>query len=140
MDTFEQEAAIRGYPIQIDNLIIVYESHLPAPICGNSNVVSSENNVQKTIRISLTNDCWNCQSELETLLFHEMGHCILGRDHDNGVLPKGYPRSIMYATGVHMYTACGYDINGGPEDLTYRRDYYLDELFTPGTPIPDWGK
>lgn len=67
----------------------------------------------------------------EDIIFHEMGHGILGRRHLNTVLENGDWKSIM----------CGGDkVDGRSWNINYhgqRRDYYLDELFKESTPIPD---
>jgi hypothetical protein len=52
-----------------------------------------------------------------TLVIHELGHCTLGRDHVEGYLPNGCPKSIMH-----------------PSDGLFGcffkdQDYYLRELF-----------
>ena len=135
---FIEEAAARGHPISINNLIIKYELSSSTIFCATSNVITSGNDVQKIISIkSLT--CWQNDVQLETIIFHELGHCILGREHDMTLMPKGDPKSIMYPDNATLYSPCVYPI-GSPCDLLYRRNYYLDELFNPATPLPDWGK
>ncbi|MFI5131959.1 MAG: hypothetical protein ACHQFX_18280 [Chitinophagales bacterium] len=134
---FITEAAARGHQISINNLIIKYELS-STPFCATSNVITSGNDVQKIISIqSLI--CWQNDVQLETIIFHELGHCILGREHETSLMPKGDPKSIMYPDNATLYTPCVYPI-GSPCDLLYRRAYYIDELFNPATPVPDWGK
>jgi len=135
---FISEAAARGHQITINNLIIKYDLSSSTTICASSNVVTSGNDDQKIISIKSL-DCWLNDVQLETLIFHELGHCILGREHDTGLLPNGDFRSIMYPANITLYSPCVYPI-GSPCDFLYRRNYYLDELFNPATPIPDWGK
>lgn len=134
---FISEATARGHPVTINNLIIKYDLSNTS-FCATSNVITSGNDVQKIISIkSLT--CWQNDVQLETIIFHELGHCILGRAHDMTLMPKGDPKSIMYPDNATLYSPCVYPI-GSPCDLLYRRNYYLDELFNPATPLPDWGK
>ena len=59
----------------------------------------------------------------EVLIFHEFGHCILGRDHDTSLL-DGYfmPKSIMYP---YIF---------GDKYLE-QENYYLSEL---KSPEKDW--
>ena len=64
-------------------------------------------------------------------MFHELGHAFLSRGHDNGKLPKGGWKSLM-STGMLDYYAV--------DSLSYKRNYYLDELFDISTPSPWWGK
>lgn len=140
VDLFEQEAAIRGIDMKINNLIIKYDPSLPVSVCGKSNVISSDNNVQKIISINPNIKCWNSDQELQALIFHEMGHCILGRSHDNGLLPNGSPRSIMVENDLGLFSICIYPIDGQPCDKSDRKTYYMDELFNPSTSVPGWAK
>ena len=135
---FITEAKARGDDISINNLIIQYEYSQSFQYCAASNVVSSQNDVQKIIYIK-ANQCWQNGTQLETLIFHELGHCILGRDHDMSLMTKGYPKSIMYTGDITLYSPCVYALNDSCNKL-YRRAYYIDELFNPSTPVPDWGK
>jgi hypothetical protein len=135
---FITEAAARGHQVSINNLIIKYELASSTTFCATSNVITTANDVQKIIYIKSLN-CWQNDVQLETVIFHELGHCILGREHDNTLMPKGDPRSIMYPAGIALYSPCVYPL-GSPCDFLYRRPYYIDELFNPATPLPDWGK
>ncbi len=139
VDSFVVAASERGQNITINNLIIQYDSSLSNAYCANSNVISSKNNVQKIIYINANIKCWQNSGQLETLIFHEMGHCILGREHDISLLPNGDAKSIMYPDDISLYAPCAYPINDSCNQL-YKRSYYLDELFNPNTPVPDWGK
>lgn len=135
---FIAEANAKGHPLSINNLIIQYDYSQSFQYCAKSNVISSQNDVQKIISVN-AQKCWQNDTQLETLIFHELGHCILGRNHDMSLLPKGDPKSIMYPDNIELYSPCVYAI-GGPCDFLYRRSYYVDELFNPTTPVPDWGK
>lgn len=140
IDSFLNEAAARGHHFSINNLIIQYDSSLTPAYCGESNIISAENNVQKIISINPNLKCWENNEELEALIFHELGHCFLGRQHDNSLLPNGDPKSIMTAKDVSIYSPCIYNFGDTTCDKRYRRTYYLDELFDPNTPVPKWGK
>ena len=135
---FITEAKARGHNISINNLIIQYEDSQSFQYCAASNVISSQNDVQKIIYVK-AQQCWQNNTQLETLIFHELGHCILGRDHDMNLMPKGDPRSIMYAGDITLYSPCVYALSDSCNKF-YRRTYYLDELFNPSTPVPDWGR
>lgn len=139
IDTFVKEAALRQHPMLINNLIIRFDSSLTPLVCAASNVVSSQNNVQKIISINAAKTCWQNSTQLETMLFHELGHCVLGRQHDTKLLPNGAPKSIMCLNDIALYSPCIYALGDSCNKL-YRRTYYLDELFNPATPVPDWGK
>jgi hypothetical protein len=139
VDSFVVAAAERGHNITINNLIITYDSSLSNAICANSNITSSRNDVQKIIYLNPHFQCWQNSRQLETLLFHEMGHCILGREHDTTTLPNHDPKSIMFPGDILLYAPCTYPIGNSCNQL-YKRDYYLDELFDPDTPVPDWAR
>lgn len=64
----------------------------------------------------------------EVMLFHELGHGLLKREHINDLFISGDPKSIMHPTRIPNYT--GLDIG--------RRVYYMDELFNPNTIAPEW--
>lgn len=139
VDSFVAAALERGYNMTINNLIIRYDSSLSNVYCANSNITSAENDVQKMISLNPNIKCWQNSRQLETLIFHEMGHCILGRQHDKTLLPNGNPKTIMYPDNIGLYAPCAYPINDSCNQL-YKRDYYLDELFDANTPVPDWAK
>ncbi len=139
VDSFVKAATDRNYSITIDNLIIKYDSALDSRYCAASNVISTTNNVQKTILVNAKLKCWQNSRQLETLLFHEMGHCLLGRDHIADTLPNGDPKSIMVSGDILLYAPCAYPIGNDCNKL-YKREYYLDELFNPNTPVPAWAK
>lgn len=86
------------------------------------------------IEILDTGPCWTERSEIEkeNLVFHELGHALLQRNHINGTLPNGIsPKSIMCGDGTcsnyHTFYA------NGP-----LRAYYLDELFDDETVFPNF--
>ena len=62
---------------------------------------------------------WNQRSTIkqENVIFHEMGHCVLNRDHTQGLFEDDCPKSIMYPSLM--------------TDWCYlkRYDYYMKELF-----------
>jgi hypothetical protein len=137
VDSFVSAASERGYNITINNLIITYDSSISNIYCAYSNVTSAANDVQKIIYVNPNIHCWQNHTQLETLIFHEMGHCILGRSHDTMRLPNGDPKSIMFPDDISVYSPCVYPIGDSCNKL-YKRDYYLDELFDENTPVPDW--
>lgn len=134
IDLFESEAAKRGLDINIDNLIVEFESDLIGPqgeeaagLC----TFQSDNNPTPHIHLDTNSYNWtNNIHHREILVFHELGHCILNRyEHTNTSLPNGNRSSIMRGTGEQLY--------GGNLNF-FKREYYIDELFNPNTPPPDW--
>jgi len=140
VDSFVQEAALHGIHLVINNLIIRYDSTLSNQYCAVSNTTSLYPSFQKIIAVNPRIRCYSNNEQKEVLFFHELGHCILGRAHDNRLLPNGDPRSIMVEGDIDLYAPCTYPIGGVCNDNTFKRPYYLDELFNPETPVPDWAK
>lgn len=140
IDTFLKEAESRGHHLTLNNLIITYDANLGDLVCGqcNSNNIQSAN--QKIITFNSTLKCYENSQQQEALIFHELGHCVLGRSHTDDLLPNGDPKSIMIENHFALYSPCVYQIGSGNCNNTFKRTYYIDELFDPSTPIPDWAK
>lgn len=136
--SFVQEAAQHGDTLTINNLIIKYDSSQNAAFCALCNSLSPQPDVQKIITVNPNLRCYTNAQEKEALFFHELGHCILGRAHDNSLLPNGDPKSIMVEDNIRLYAPCEYPIGGTCQDNTYKRTYYMDELFNERTPVPQW--
>jgi len=70
-------------------------------------------------KIEIDGVWWYSASELdrEILIFHELGHCVLGQGHRNYTLSDGCRGSVMdeYHIGAYCYEK--------------HYDYYLEELF-----------
>lgn len=137
---FMNEAAQRGFAYRIDNLILRYDASLTSSVCGRCNETTSANTVQKIISINPNTVCWTNDEELEALIFHELGHCFLGRQHLSDVLPNGDPKSIMTPNNNVLYPPCSYAVGNDPCNKLYKREYYVSELFDTSTPVPDWAK
>ncbi len=62
-------------------------------------------------------------------MFHELGHAILGRWHQNEQLSNGDFKTMMFARNQFgLYN----------EFTPERRAYCLNDLFNPETPAPIW--
>jgi hypothetical protein len=106
------------------------------PYCATCNSKSFDSSIQKIISIN-PDQCWLNDYAKEALIFHELGHCILGRDHDNGVLPNGDPKRMMIENNIGIYAPCVYAIGGDHScNFIFKRDYYISELFADETAIP----
>lgn len=69
-------------------------------------------------------------AQRESLVFHELAHCLLKRPHNNGSFEYGECKSWMREDE----SFCHINLHN-PE----WREYYLDELFRPsGVPVPYW--
>ena len=80
---------------------------------------------------------WEDANELdkERLIYHELGHCLLRREHRNKVLPNGEWASMMRGRPLPENSFFTTNYSGK------RRDYYIRELFNKSAePIPNWAK
>lgn len=119
-DSFEAEAAQRGVTIDLEALRVSGDVRL----IGTINVIGQCVHTEKepnTIIVDVV--YWNSAEHLEKefLIFHELGHCALNRDHIDDSDANGDCISIMTSgTGLcHInYTEA-------------TRSALLDELFTP---------
>ena len=135
VDQFIAEAKAHGQEIVIDNLII----ELTTPVenggqfvCG---VTYGEIIGQTQNRIVIDTEClaWrHSDRSREILVFHELGHAILFRNHRTDKLPNNDFASIMVGTTWNIDDFYIFD--------TEKRQYYIDELFDSSTPIPDWAE
>lgn len=138
VEAFLEEAHTRGKHIELENLIVQLAS--PAvQTCGSCNSTDIASKIQKIVNIQAT-ACWDNPQQREALIFHELGHCVLGREHNSQTLPNGDPKSIMAAGNISMYSPCIYVIGEEDCNYIYKRAYYLDELFDENTPAPAWSK
>ena len=132
IDLFEQEAAARGLALDIDNLRVVFEGDLndgtAAGLC-----TFPQAGEPPFIRLDTTSSNWqNNLFSRETLVFHELGHCVLDiRGHRDRRLPNENYASLMRTSGEQVY---GGLLTG------FKRDYYLDELFDENAPAPAWAE
>jgi hypothetical protein len=85
------------------------------------------NGEKKGIEIEIDPDYWFSTTETrkEVLLFHELGHCILDRGHEEEKLYYNIPKSIMFPTVFER------------SYLLYR-SYYVEELKNPNTLLTDY--
>ncbi len=137
--TFAEEAKKRGIEIKYENLIMVFDS-TSENLCGKCSKQPLEG--QRTIKIKKDFLCWKGvpNQNKEALVFHELGHCLLGRVHRDDLLPNGADASLMNSNSFGPYQPCIYAIDGKDCNRTTRRSYYVDELFNEKTSIPEWGK
>ena len=130
VDLFEQEASKRGIQLDIDNLKVEFEEELNGGDAAGTCTFATEASPTPHIRLDTTSFNWkNNEYHREILVFHELGHCILDRLHKDNILSNGNIASIMRSTGEQVYGGLLND---------FKREYYLDELFEPSTPEPEW--
>ena len=90
---------------------------LELPAVGMCYYYQYEDGSREFVNIEIDPDYWQRTSEIkkEVLLFHEMGHCVLGRDHEKQKLYHTVPKSIMYPFLFE-------------EAYKNHRNYYVEEL------------
>lgn len=115
VDLFELEQ-------NVDVNIEIKFAKLELPAVGMCYYYQYENGTREFVNIEIDPDYWQLTSETkkEVLLFHELGHCVLGRDHDEQRIYYTVPKSIMYP---YLF------------DSAFRthRSYYVEELKNPKT-------
>lgn len=146
VDQFYEEAAKRGIAIPRNNLIIEFTNEPTNDFCGECRKAGNIEQSQRTIRIQNSNNCWKDRLDLnkETLIFHELGHCLLDREHMDEYYDDGSPKTIMTTFDDGPYSPCIYVLDGGNNadqaecNRANRRDFYLDELFGISPNFPFW--
>lgn len=116
---FEEEAALRGLQFDLTELQVsariveIGEQHV-AGQCTYSNFEPN--------RIIIDREFWDAASTLsrEMVVFHELGHCVLLRGHDESTSGDGFCLSIMRSGTLNCRDA--YSVQN--------REYYLNELFS----------
>ena len=131
VDNFFIEAEKRGIQLSRKKLEVVFNDDLSS--CGIGYSDFNEKG-KRRVEINMNSFCWQEKSTIqkELLMFHELGHAILERGHDNRKLPNGMFASIMTEGDIQhgLYTEYSLEL----------RDYYLNELFNSDEPIPEWAK
>jgi len=117
-DLFEEEAFKKGFNIDLEALGIYYTVE---NIEGEFVAGSCTYNSHAPNKVTIDTDFWqnSTQSAKEMVVFHELGHCVLGRDHREGRDTDGFCISIMRSG------------DGSCKD-TYSaqtKEYYMLELF-----------
>lgn len=115
INKFQEEGKKQHLDIRITNLIVQFES-LERPTIGEC---YDENWSNGSPKLVLDPDYWKTAFPLEreTLIFHELGHCYLGRDHDDTILSTGIHKSLMSSTLIPT------------KEYKSNKDYYSKELF-----------
>ena len=132
---FFEEAEARGFDFDRDRLDLAYmNSSGFTQFCGYGWNDFNGTGRQR-VEINPQSYCWEERDEWEKegLMFHELGHAVLARFHDNWETGTGLYGSMM----------CGGNNSCNQFALYNRytpqlRQYYIDELFDRQTLLPDW--
>lgn len=117
-DLFATEAAERGFTVDYEAERI---EGLIEDISQGNVLGQCFRNEKKPRKVVIDRVYWNNASEQERefLIFHELGHCFLDREHDDRRDRDGICLSIMHSTPQ----VCTFDLNVTDWEA------YLDELF-----------
>ena len=131
VDRFVEEAYKRGVEVDISQLgISVREDIYPVQAAGACHFFSASEHPH--IYIDTTSLNWqHSDYTREMLVFHELGHCLLNREHKEDLLENGNYASLMRSDKGVLY---------GSRLNSYKRAYYLDELFNENIAPPAWTK
>ncbi|MBP5455891.1 MAG: hypothetical protein J6Y37_05285 [Paludibacteraceae bacterium] len=121
----------KNYDLESDGLIMEF-ADLPSPKIGLCHFTDP-------IKVQIDRTFWqetagkaDQESQRENTVFHELGHGLLRRQHVNTKLPNTEWKSLM--CGGEQVDDRGWFVNF----TGARKQYYLDELFEPGTSTPDF--
>jgi len=123
VESFINEAKIRGIDIYPDNLKVNFG-------CLNGEAEGRTLYETSSIIIDSSSNAWKSGMR-EQLVFHELGHLLLNRGHDNNFYeskPFNICKSIMSSNDSPYYE----------KKYSFRREYYINELFNPNEPKPSW--
>ena len=144
LDRFDSEARKRGMELDLSILSFEFEAGIPGGTTQNPVVgrCSRFDNVHLVI-IDTVSGLWQLSGNLgkEEIIFHELGHCLLNRNHKDSKFPIDDFSSIMRTVGLLQYGDLTRftSLFQPPTDIKpYRRDYYIEELFDENTPAPCW--
>lgn len=125
---FIEEGNKRGHDIKIKRLKVTYNEDLELE---EGNVIGRcaqgfESPRKPIIELHPDFELLSPEAQ-EQLVFHELGHCILDRHHDDRIMANGHFESTMNS---HFWNyIAGQD---------YKREHYLDELFSDEVNAPSW--
>jgi len=115
--SFEKEALLRGYNYDLALLEIsgVIENIVEDGVAG---TCQYGNHIH---HVTIDKSFWENASTLkrEMVVYHELGHCVLYKDHNEDYNREGTCLSIMNSGTAPCTVAYTYQ----------NRDYYIDELF-----------
>jgi hypothetical protein len=115
---FQEKGEEVGKPVQIVDLIVKFGQTDPKQ----DGVCETSDHTSPTILVN--ERAWNDMDDLgrESLMFHELGHCVLNRSHVLIKSSDGAPSSLMYPVAISLKTYLD------------NHEYYIRELFRATTP------
>jgi hypothetical protein len=127
VNTFFEEANLRGLNIHIEDFDLEFE------MTDIENPITMGDCDMNKHKIRIDEEKWERLNEIdkEYLIFHELGHCVLGRFHKNE--RTGNEECLSYMKGDEDNFKCS--MNKYSEIW---RNFYLDELFNQEQKLPNW--
>ncbi len=131
LDSFYSEAQQRGKDIQRGNISIHF-GELPDTIAAHC-VLSNSRPSSGGDEVVINPTAWNAYSkqflpEREIVVFHELGHCLLGLEHEQGTLELCDERNHFYYPQAPL-SIMKSDAFVDPSLYADLRTYYVDQLF-----------
>jgi len=126
VDEFFYQANQHGLGLYAENLNFSIQFGETEP--GNGGSCSFNGN-----EITINQSDWQLRDhrQKEHSIFHELGHCILNRNHQN--VETSSNECFSYMKGTENDFDCSFNLYSD-----YWRTYYLDELFDESTTLPEW--
>lgn len=122
-EEFENEAAERGFTFDLNqhNLTGNISDIHDDGVAG-----SCSYGFRQANRVTIDMPFWDRAGyySREMVVFHELGHCVLGRDHSEELTNNGFCASIMRSGTGNCQTLYN----------AQNKEYYLNELFETLTP------
>jgi len=144
VDRFIGEAEKRGMVLDVSKLSFEFDRDIAGGTAQNPAIGScTRSRDLDLITLDTLNLLWLLTSNLgrEEIIFHELGHCILDREHNDNKFITGDFASIMLTRGVLQYgdfSRYAPSLTNPSDFNAHKRDYYIDELFDESTPAPCW--
>ena len=114
VQSFVNESTKSGHPLAVNDLIVKFGPMRSKYERANCSITEGQTPV-----ITVNETTWNqiTEADRESMMFHELGHCVLLREHRADVDNTGVPVSMMnpYALNTYIYES--------------RRTVYIKELF-----------
>ena len=136
VNSFRQEMANRGINVGNTALSVLFVDQLTAPNSGQYCAYGYPNfngSGEARVEVIDSDNCWGRWTDIEkeNLIYHELGHALLYRDHFSDIFPNGSPKSLMCSQVCNNYRVYN-------KYQTIQKTYYLNELATATATIPSW--
>ena len=137
LEQFESQASSHGVNVDASSLTMTFSESMPPSSIQGASVLAYCQRTFQGQNVVVKGSAFNSMSvsDREQLVFHELGHCLLGLEHDNGTETAfDYYGLGSYATGVpssimNQLHFASFLYNGN-------RATYLDRLFKHANNVP----